>query len=801
MRILLSRRLLATIVALCFIYVAQAGWTPSRPKIDGIWYYFNTSKCTAEVAWPNSEYKSDYYKGDIVVPSTVTYNDVEYTVTAFFNSPFRGQTELTSITIPSTVTSIGDFGGCSKLTKIVIPNSVTEFDNFNDCTALKEITLPEGLTNLDASFRNCTSLETITIPKSVETISRQRMFEGCTSLKSIIIKGKCTIGGWTFWDCNADYVKFEEPAIFDKEAFKESNINVVYCQPEDKEEVSAIRMGNVCAINCPYYIDVNSIVSKPRSVSFKLARSLYSDDLTSLTKVTVMGETCLQRADGSYIYKGLKPQEGTPVHLTVNQNGKTEMFWTQNIYASDHEWETKPYGNTNTTIQQMVKVTGDDNYEVEECGLYYNKNFYPAIMRNTWDGMRPVALVDNLEPGKRYSFNCYVKYTDGVTFLGKEVQETPNIPNIFIKQISVGPTSIKLKGVVYLDDAHIIRRGFVVDGYGSDKDSIYLIRNDFEPGKTYAISYDVDLKESLKTFSSSTKITTPSVTLETLQAKPTSETSVILSAKTNLETTVANAGFEWRRYDAPEELPSTKVACAGIDNQLMGTLRKLKSELYYKYRPYYTTTSGKSYYGDWVAFIPGDASTYFEPVTRTYAVAEITESTAQVCGAVVAGTDDIIEQGFEYWKTTEVQTRAASGDVKKVKANGQMMTATLTDLEPGTAYSYRVYAKTSNGVTYGDEQNFTTGGTPTGIVQTTSAANEEIAIKGQLNARIFVKANTGTSPIVWEIIGMNGQTIDCGRTTSRGNWTEINHKPLSPSIYLLRITANQETKTYKQAVR
>lgn len=69
MRILLSRRLLATIVALCFIYVAQAGWTPSRPKIDGIWYYFNTSKCTAEVAWPNSEYKSDYYKGDIVVPS------------------------------------------------------------------------------------------------------------------------------------------------------------------------------------------------------------------------------------------------------------------------------------------------------------------------------------------------------------------------------------------------------------------------------------------------------------------------------------------------------------------------------------------------------------------------------------------------------------------------------------------------------------------------------------------------------------------------------------------------------------
>ena len=652
-------------------------------------------------------------------------------------------------------------------------------------------------------FSDCTSLETITIPSNVKTLDGT-LFDGCTSLKSVIIKGACETSYGIFQNCSPDYVIFEDPSItFHEKTFEKSNIGTVYCQPQLLNTIAKIRNGNVCTIGAPYFIDVNSIVSKPRSISFKLSNSIYSEDQTTLSEVNVNGETCQKTTDDTYLCTGLKPQQGISASIYITKNGKDEAYQTQTIYASDHEWEVKSYGGSNTTIKKMVKVTGDDHYEVEECGLYFNKNYYPAIERNTWDGILPIAIVDKLAPGKLYTFKCYVKYTDGEIFIGKEIQDAPYIPNLGIKNISGGPTSIKLRGLISgIDDAHIEARGFEVDGISLEKDSLYLIRNDWEPETSYAVKYWVKLQESPdKFYTSTTKITTPAPTFETQQAKATSETSVILSANTNLETTVTKAGFEWRRYDAPAELPSTKVACAVVDNQLMGSLRNLKSEIYYKYRPYYTTASGKSYYGEWVAFIAGDASVYFEPITRTYAVAEITENTAQVSGAVVAGTDNIIEQGFEYWKTATVQTRAAGSNVKTVKASGQMMTATLSGLEPGTAYSYRVYAKTANGTTYGEEQKFTTGGTPTGIKTIATTTDDNIAIKGSLNAALSVKTDASASTALWEIINMNGKTIDRGHVSSNGNWTEIHHKPLDRGIYLVRITTKQITKTYKQVAK
>ena len=65
--------------------------------------------------------------GDITIPSTVTNNgtETEYTVTTIGN--FGKCYNLTSVTIPNSVTSIGDsaFSGCTNLTSIRISR---EFD-------------------------------------------------------------------------------------------------------------------------------------------------------------------------------------------------------------------------------------------------------------------------------------------------------------------------------------------------------------------------------------------------------------------------------------------------------------------------------------------------------------------------------------------------------------------------------------------------------------------------------------------------------------------------------------------------
>ena len=61
---------------------------------------------------------------------------------------FSGCNSLTSITIPSSVTSIGDyaFEGCVSLTTIVIPDSVTDIGDhvFEGCTSLEKILIPKG---------------------------------------------------------------------------------------------------------------------------------------------------------------------------------------------------------------------------------------------------------------------------------------------------------------------------------------------------------------------------------------------------------------------------------------------------------------------------------------------------------------------------------------------------------------------------------------------------------------------------------------------------------------------------------
>ncbi len=94
--------------------------------VDGM-RYTTTSDSEVKVVKPSS----GSYTGDIVIPSTVTYNDVTYSVTSI-DAAFNGSSRLTSVTIPASVVSLGSyaFASCSKLTSITIPNSVTSIGSY-----------------------------------------------------------------------------------------------------------------------------------------------------------------------------------------------------------------------------------------------------------------------------------------------------------------------------------------------------------------------------------------------------------------------------------------------------------------------------------------------------------------------------------------------------------------------------------------------------------------------------------------------------------------------------------------------
>ena len=187
----MRKRLL--ILALALFAVLQTAWaydfSATSPSGHTLYYEIISGTTNVGVVSPATDYNS-YIAGDVVIPDTVTYNSVTYTVTELrtisgYYGTFLMCSDITSITIPNTVTTIGDlaFLMCSGLTSVTIPNSVTSI----------------GL----GAFSNCTGLTSVTIPNSVTSIGLGAFL----NVKHIIYNGTATGSPWEALSSQNNFVE------------------------------------------------------------------------------------------------------------------------------------------------------------------------------------------------------------------------------------------------------------------------------------------------------------------------------------------------------------------------------------------------------------------------------------------------------------------------------------------------------------------------------------------------------------------------------------------------------------------
>lgn len=694
----------------------------------------------------------------IKVPSAKQEIEINSTTKTIVNKAFYN-TQLKEIFIPKEVEWIGDytFSSAPNLTNIQVDSENTCFCSDGNALLTKGedkliflfngiefYSIPNTVTECqNGALNDNKSIRIIVLPNSLEKIPD---FKGCQNL------------GWIFSFKKIDYYKLPiKPTLY---------MPSIYINPSDFSNEKIISLANTNATQSKINISTKDVVW------FTL-----EDAYTSNAKGIIENE--------NVTFSHLAPDKT----YMINIKGCYESF----IGAERKKFEIKgsfpvstlePILNielskaTNTTM--TVKGTYEGDMTVTKKGFVgYN------------DG--DILKLESLFPGQEVYCNFTITTDDGSTFETWKYFKTKNL-NLNIAATLSG-TSCILKGSFENIDATIIKSGF------KESNSDELKITGLDPNTSYTRTYYISTKEG-GIDSKTITFTTEALQLETLQPKGVTNTCSIVSANSNIDDDETTAGFQWIKYDAPSSLKPNEGYATVYNGTLEGYIKNLQTTSYYKVRAFYKSQSDKYYYGDWVTFDPSDFS-YFEPTVHTYNNVEVKNNSAILRGVVLQGSDDITEQGFEYWseKPSAHLAKTEAQDRHIVYATGQRMEAEIKDLVSNAAYYYRAFARTSKNTTYGETLQFEVPDVSSiQQIENTNGNDIKVCVKTDQGLQLSV-VGTAKCKCSYKVFSMTGSTIASGSITADGEWHRVSDTNLQTGIYIIQMYDGYKLTSKKVAIR
>ena len=277
--------LLALLLSIVSVNKAQA--YDITAVIDEIYYHLTYEGRVAEVT-----YGQNYsYEGDIVIPETINYNGVDFSVTSIGRA-FYNCFGVTSVVIPNSVTTIGDnaFYKCIAMTSVIIGNNVTTIGNhaFDNCSSLTSLTIPNSVTSIGLSaFYGCSAITSITIGKNVHYI-REKAFKNCTAITSVHISD---LASW----CNIHfYESYSNPL------YQQNYENQIHFYLEGQELTNLVIPDGVTSIGNYAFVDCMNVTSVVIPNSITTIGEHAFEKCIGLTSVTIPNKVTSIGADAFY---------------------------------------------------------------------------------------------------------------------------------------------------------------------------------------------------------------------------------------------------------------------------------------------------------------------------------------------------------------------------------------------------------------------------------------------------------------------------------------------------------------------